>query len=238
MNNVTQEYEQVYIPKKALVIYQTLTHEPDTFVEAYDMDKSGSLINAHPLSVKESIALSESLASSRELRSSYLQCRDLIPDKVLFTLAGLAGYAVWHTPPQKVHLYFKEELSITSGEAAVPALLWKADKEHLSIYAMKGNNRPHRDTPLYHAPFFNIYETGNVCMGTVEVDAGNSTCLEDFISHWESNFFNSYFSHSISGHKAVKGNIVQLWQQLSGGTSKFPEKVLMPFGKSLKDLLQ
>ena len=238
MNNVTQEYEQVYIPKKALVIYQTLTHEPDTFVEAYDMDKCGSLINAHPLSVRESTALAESLASSRELRSNHLQSRNLIPDKLLFILTGLSGYAVWYTPPQKVYLYFKEELSIASGETAIPALVWKADKEHLSIYAMKGSDRPQPETSLWHAPFFNIYDTGKVCMGTVEVDAGNSSCLEDFISHWEKNFFNSYFSHSISDHQAVKGNIVQLWQQLAGGNTKFPDKVLKSFGKSLKDILQ
>ncbi len=133
MNNITREFEQIFAPYKALLFYKTLGEETEIFTEAYDVGIDGYPINAHPLSIQESVALAQSLATSRELKNNYLQCKGLIPEKVIYLDLDFSGYAVWYTPAQIVQLLFKEHLGIASGKAYVPALIWKADKKTLCL---------------------------------------------------------------------------------------------------------
>ena len=87
-------------------------------------------------------------------------------------------------------------------------MLWLANKRSLKIFALPNNRRPTEKTELFYAPFFNVYEDGNVCMGTVDVNIQNSTSLEEFTKKWEDYFFNSYFSHLMNEHNPIKGNCV------------------------------
>ncbi|STD07498.1 hypothetical protein [Chryseobacterium carnipullorum] len=50
-----------------------------------------------------------------------------------------------------------------------------------------------RRHPFFHAPFFNVYESGSVCMGTVDVNIKNSVSLEEFTEKWEDLFFQFLF---------------------------------------------
>ncbi|PSK90853.1 PRTRC system protein B [Taibaiella chishuiensis] len=238
MNNITREFEQIFAPYKALLIYKTLKQDNETYVEAYDVDQNGFPINAHPLSIQESVSLAQSLASSKELKNNYLQCKGLLPGNLIYLDLDFSGYAVWFTPPQKVQLYFKDHLGIPCGQAHIPSLIWKADKKAVSVFAHKGQERPSLNNVLYVAPFFNVDSNGNVCMGNVDVDFSQGYFLEDFIRKWESNFFGSYFSHTLGGHSLAKGNIVQLWQRLMGSGKTFPESQLVKTKLTLKSLLK
>jgi PRTRC genetic system protein B len=239
MNNITSRFDEVYLPVKALVIYRSQQEEDaQIYVESYDMDDSGRPINAHPLDMQESAILAKALDSSDELQRDFLKPKKLLSENVLYINPSYDGCVVWHTPAQEADVLFVKELGIPNGKAKVPALLWKADKEHLHIYALKNNKRPVENTPLYYAPFFNMYEDGTVCMGTVNVEIEASTCLEDFISQWQHYFFGSYFSHLISGHKPVKNNIVQLWQEQVNRKQDFPNEVLIKSTRTIKDLIR
>ncbi|WEK17948.1 MAG: PRTRC system protein B [Candidatus Pedobacter colombiensis] len=238
MNNITPLFEQVYLPQKALLIYQTLEEDKDIYVEAYDIDDHGSPINAHPLSTSESVALANSLAASRQLQTNFLQSEGLLPEKLLYMEIGISGFAVWYSPEQKEPLFFTDSLGIPCGQAHVPALIWKADKKSLEVFAYKGKEKPVLETPLFNAPFFNMYSSGKVCMGTVNSSFTDDCCLETFIQQWEHAFFNSYFSHTIGGHVPVKGNLVSLWHSLVNSDDKFPESRLVKTNRSLKDLLK
>lgn len=77
--------------------------------------------------------------------------------------------------------------------AQVPPLLWLANKQNLVIFALASDRRPTEKTMLYHAPFFNVYDNGSVCMGTVDVNIKNSASIEEFTEAWE-----KYFSIVIS----------------------------------------
>jgi PRTRC genetic system protein B len=138
---------------------------------------------------------------------------------------------------QRVKLYFKEDLGIKSGLAQIPALVWKATKTAIAVYAIT-ENEVSGETPLFNAPFFNLYDDGRVCMGNVSVDIKKDCCLEDFITTWQYAFFNSYFSHMIQGHNPVKGNIVQLWKKQTSTDRPFPEEKLIPFNRTVKHLIQ
>jgi PRTRC genetic system protein B len=237
MENITDIFNETYAPVKALVIHQSQQNAECVYVEAYDISSNGKPVNAHPLSVKETIALAESLNTSSELKNDYLKSKGLLPDKVLYIHPSTRGFAIWHTPVQEVGLLFKESLQITCGKAFVPPLLWKADKNNLYLYAVKTQGRPSVKTPLFRAPFFNLYEDDRVCMGTVDMGMDKITCLEDFMTAWERCYWNSYFSHLIGEISPVGGNIVQLWQQQVNTQRKFPQDVLKAKDKTIKDLI-
>lgn len=246
MKNVSQTFNEQYQPVKALLIYQSVEQESENYerqpteiyVESYDIGKQGNPINAHPLSVKEMIALSELLQATQELKNNFLQCRGMLPSKLIYVNSQNNGYAVWHTPPQEVSLFFTDSLGIPSGKAKIPALLWKATKESVQVFAIKGKTKPTAKTPLCYAPFFNLSQDGRVCMGTVNINIDRQTCLEDFMAQWESYFFNSYFTHTLGNHRHCKGNLIQLWQEQAGTGRDFPQEELIKTGRTLKDLIR
>ncbi len=239
MNDITSSFGKLYHPVKAFVVYQPqgMDRNKEVYVEAYDMDKAGYPVNAHPLTVRESTALAKALDTSGDLKRSFLKPAGLIPSKLLYTESSHNGFALWYTPAQRIDLLFTDGLDIPCGKAFIPALVWKATKEDLYIYALKTETAIDGDTPLYYAPFFNLYEDGRVCMGTVHIHIRPDCMLEEFIAQWESYFLNSYFSHLIQSHAPVKGNIVQLWQGLINSRRKFPVKQLIPNGLTIKDLI-
>ncbi|MFH6943475.1 PRTRC system protein B [Flavobacterium sp. FlaQc-50] len=237
MKDITQQFGTLYNPVKAFVVYQKTSAEKSIYVEAYDMDKNGCPINAHPLSLKESTQLASALDASEELTRKFLKPSGLLPKNVLHLNPEHDGSAIWYTPAQKVSLFFVESLAIPNAEAFVPPLLWKASKNTLYIYAMVADKIINERTALYHAPFFNLYDDGRVCMGTVKVDIKADCHLQDFMQSWEQYFFKSYFSHLIGNTSPVKGNIIQLWQKLVGSGKPFPIKSLIKNGLTLKKLL-
>lgn len=236
MNNITAELEQIYLPQKALVIFGKHSEHDDIYVEAYDMDEHGRAINAHPLSEQETADLAESLNHSRRIRKDYLHCQGLMPVKLLHVDNQYSETAAWYTPAQQVSLLFIEKLGIPCGKANVPALLWQADKNNLKVFALKTGRRPSETTTLYYAPFFNLYQDGQVCMGTVERDFSATEDLEAFMQQWEQYFWNSYFSHLINECQPVKGNIITLWKELVATGKPFPASVLKSTGKQLNSL--
>lgn len=246
MNNVSQQFNEQYRPIKALLIYKSNERASETYerqeselyVESYDIGKNGNPINAHPLSVKEMTALSELMQSTQELKNTYLQCRGVLPAKLIYVNGQSNGYAVWYTLPQEVGLYFNESLGIPSGKAKIPALLWKATKESLYVFSLKGKGKPHADSPIFYAPFFNLSQDGRVCMGTVNISIDRQTHLEHFMAQWEAYFFNSYFTHTLGNHRHCKGNLIQLWQEQIGTGRDFPQQELVKNNRTLKDLIR
>ncbi len=167
MTNITEQFNNQYAPIKALLIYQSqLTvndnygyeadRNPQIYVESYDIGKRGQPVNAHPLSMAEMVSLSKLFQSTEELKSNYLKPQGLLPNNVLYLDPQSDGYAIWYTPPKTTTLFFVEGLQIPTGKVKIPALVWKATKDSLYVYALKGKTKPTGKTILYRAPFFNI----------------------------------------------------------------------------------
>nr|WP_067057223.1 PRTRC system protein B [Mucilaginibacter sp. L294] len=228
MNNIIHNFGTLYHPVKALLLYQRKDgqNQLTSYVESYDMDKDGCPVNGHPLSVKEANALAKSLLIAEKKQRNFLNPKGLLTPEVVFLKTGNDGFAIWKTPPQRIKLLFTDNLDIPCGEASIPALLWRAGKNNLSIFAIV-DETVNGDTSLYHAPFFNVYADGKVCMGNVPVKIPHDCSLEDFMHQWQAYFFNSYFSHLFGGHTPAKGNIVQLWQRLIKSNKPFPTDKLI-----------
>ena len=239
--DITESFGTLYHPKSALVFYQTDSPNSGAYVEYFDMDKNGNPINAHPLTVKEAQKLSKSLnIQKQEKDKKFLKPKGIIPSNILYTNSTELSQnekVVWFTKAQKKDLFFVEDLNIPNGKANVPPLLWVANRRSLKIFALKSNIRPSENTPLFHAQFFNIYQDGRVCMGTVDVNIAHSASLEEFTKSWENYFFNSYFSHLMNEHNPIKGNCVNLWKNLVETKEVFPKELLITNNKTLKNLL-
>jgi PRTRC genetic system protein B len=227
----------LYHPAAAIVVFKQEDSDIDLYLEHYDMDESGCPVNPRPLTVKEAQGLSKALDTRKAAAKAFLKPKGLLPSNVLHINPAENGSVIWYTKPQARKLYFTESLGLSPQELPLPALVWAADKTRLFIYALKGKSKPRLNTPLYSAPFFNLYRKGNVCMGSVDVRISQSATLEDFTAAWEGYFFGSYFSHLIDGHNPVKGNLVSLYQSLAG-TGTFPVEKLVPNDKQLKHLFR
>ena len=236
VNNIAENFGTLYHPKSALVFYETAGTETDMYVEHFDMDSNGTPINAHPLTVKEANILAKALQTDEEKSTAFLKPKGILPTNILHINPSEKGTVLWYTKAQQRQLYFVNGLGVPNGKAQVPPMLWLASKSNLTVFALASDRRPTEKAPLHYAPFFNIYENGNVCMGTVSIDIKNSASVEEFIRAWEHFFFNSYFSHSLC-ENLTKTNIVNLWKDLVGTNKPFPKKVLKKNNKTLKNLL-
>lgn len=237
MNNITQHFLQQYTPLKSLIVYASEGTEKDYFVEAFDFDTNGKMINAHPLAIEESRQLGEILITDLEKKGQCFLSAGILPPHVLHINTGERGHVVWHTPAQKRKLYFVKELKLENKTYPIPPMLWKASREHLQVFTLKDNNRPGIESMLYNAPFFNLHESGLVCMGTVDIQIDHDCDLEKFMQLWDEYFFNSKFSHLLGDRSPVKSNIIQLYQKLADSHQKFPTNELIKHSKKLKQLL-
>jgi PRTRC genetic system protein B len=237
-NDITASFGTLYHPKSALVFYEAKGENTDVYVEHFDMDKNGSPINAHPLTEREANALAKSLQIEKDKDNAFLKSNGILPTNILNINPNKDKSTVlWYTKSQKRQLYFVNTLGITSGIANVPPMIWYANKNSLSVFALTSYRRPTEKTPLYFAPFFNIYEDGRVCMGSVNINIKNSASVEEFTGAWEDYFFKSYFSHLLGSNSPIKGNCVNLWKDLIGTDKPFPKEVLKKKNKTLKNLL-
>ncbi|WHF51909.1 PRTRC system protein B [Chryseobacterium gotjawalense] len=235
--DITNNFGTLYHPKSALVFYQTESPNSETYVEYFDMDKCGSPVNAHPLTVREAQRLSKTLNIQNKKDKDFLKPKGIISSNILFIDSFENGKVIWFTKEQERDLFFVKNLNIPNGKANVPPLLWIANKQNLKIFALECDERPDENTPLFHAPFFNVYENGNVCMGTVNVKIKNSASLEEFTESWEHYFFNSYFSHLLH-QNPIKGNCVNRWKKQIETKDLFPKEILVKNNRTLKELLQ
>ena len=241
MNNVidrTEDFGTLYHPKSALVFYESKGLDKEVYVEHFDMDRNGTPINAHPLTEREAGALAKALTCEKQKQTAFLKSGGILPTNILHINPSRdKGAVIWYTKSQKRPLYFIDGLGIPSGQGFVPPMVWQARKNSLLVYALLSNRRPTEKTPLYYAPFFNIYEDGRVCMGSVSIETKESACVEEFTKAWEDYFFNSYFSHLMGENSPVKGNCVSLWKDLVTSDRTFPKALLKSNNKTLKNLL-
>ncbi len=191
-------------PVAALVAY---SDENNTYFESHEI-KNGKMGAGKP-------------ASTETLQKIKLLFED-VDDKVYQTIQGQIPrnllyinsdktnpVLVFYTPVQKVKLHFSKSLKITSKEYFVPKLLWIFNAGEISIYALRTSTLKSK---IYHAPFFNIYQDGRVCMGNVEIQKSFSD-ISKTIEIIQNYFFNSQFTTHGDYDDRIKGPLTDFWQK-------------------------
>ena len=115
-----------------------------------------------------------------------------------------------------------------------PALVWLAMDHSLSIRALKKNRRPAADTKLCVAPYWNVYDTGSVCLGSMRAPDASTVAS---IPQWEQSFYESEFTHGNVGRLTRHpGGFEGLWKELAG-TVEFPTDSLIELPETVAELL-
>lgn len=159
-------------------------------------------------------------------------------------LASSGAGMVWWRRPAKARVWFNtrqgDALDGKTGLTPQPGLVFAVAGGSWMVWAVKGCDRPTQDTELFQAPYFNVYETGSICVGNASIPKGVSP---DTIPGYESAFFDSRFTHANvwTKNKLVKwrGGPTALWASLLGGRQRtFPERALVATGKTVGQVIE
>jgi PRTRC genetic system protein B len=163
---------------------------------------------------------------------------EILPERVLVRTPEVI---VWWSRAQQHRMFFSDR----GGDAALkrmngrmyahPPLLFKASGSHLWIRALASNERPNADTNLYMAPYWNCYDNGVVCTGSMKIPREKSVAQ---IGAWEQSFFQSEFTHAggVRKHTRYPGGFLAMWQSLEGATN-FPSSYLVNVKQTLGEFV-
>lgn len=227
----------------AILLYGSKAHHVNgtAFATIHDVETIGERPEIMPgrlLNERDLVQLASSLASPEAKQS--VQAKWLESN----LLATGSDRVIWWSPPGTRAMFFQTSPHCSAkiqggGVLPVPGLVWVAMPEKgLYVYAVKGAQRPTRESALFQAPFFNVWGRGQVCIGSAEQpsqeDRWNTTA-------WEDMFFGSRFTHPNFAQKdrLTKGvDPVRFWKKmLAKPAEAFPEKHLVAMPIVVEDLL-
>jgi PRTRC genetic system protein B len=163
---------------------------------------------------------------------------EILPERVLVRTPEVI---VWWSSARQHRMFFSDR----GGDAALkqmngkiyphPPLLFKASGSHLWIRALAANERPRAETKLYMAPYWNSYDNGVVCTGSMKIPREKSVAQ---IDGWEQAFFQSEFTHAggVRKHTHFPGGFLAMWQSLEGA-AHFPPPYLVKVKQTLGEFV-
>lgn len=159
-----------------------------------------------------------------------------IPENMLAfsqDVAGESNFAFWLSPCKAAMHHSKIGKPLV---VPYPGLVFIEAKGSLTVFAVKGDQRPTLDTPLYQPPFWNVsHHSGSVCTGNCKRPDKDAS-IPERIEVWKSVWFKSLFSHALS-EQYGKTTLGELWQGLDN-KNEFPEKILQDAGQTLRSVLK
>ena len=231
MNRITRQIARMMRPTAALIAYSSEDEnwQKDYYLEFRKIGNDGLMEAGKPVSHK----FVQSLVKNFTVDSLSAPCGE-IPKGLLYVNTREEKY-VWHTPPCRKYLYFKNSLNIPNGEYCIPGLVWQVKRESLYLFAYRAK-RLTSGTQLYSAPFFNVdSKDGSVCLGNANLKLPVKLSFQMFIKHWEDMFFLSEFTHVLRSNP-TKTNLVLV---TLNSRQAFDNAELLPIKKmKLKNLLK
>lgn len=144
-----------------------------------------------------------------------------------YTVATGPGITAWWTPAQKRWMHFDEGDWKMHMPARQPPLMWVTVYGELYVFALNKDERPTPDTPLFNAPYYNVWRDGRVCQGSMSV--------QDLAEprEWEDAFYAATFTHPNDRGTLTlttyRGGARALWTSLmKTGKKAFPIEHLVP----------
>ena len=163
---------------------------------------------------------------------------EILPEEVL---VRTAEKIVWWTPTQNRILFFSDRggdplLKQLNGKSyPQPALVFKASGSRLWVRALAEDERPSAETRLYRAPYWNCYDDGSVCTGSMKIPRQKSVTT---IAAWEQGFFQSEFTHAAGVARSTlhPGGLLALWRSVQG-EKRFPIRSLAKAKQTLLEFV-
>lgn len=152
-------------------------------------------------------------------------------------LACGPGMTAWFTPGQPRHMVFVGGGIEGDGIASQPAMLWIATPRDLHVFALASDARPDTCDHVFHAPHYNVWKGGRVCIGSAQ----RPPSLEP--AGWTEMFYSSAFTHPNDGanwQTNFRGGPAALWRKLlkEAGAKPFPKTALAPTGATVAQIVE
>ena len=203
--------------------YKEPANSINHYITKHRVDGEGRLLEGAPLT-------REVLRKICSLVIPSLQTVEYIPERVLAYSLGTA--ILWWSQSVARRVFFTKETGLRSGIYPLPATLFLVVNRTLHTWALAATTRPKPGTPIYHSPFFNVYEGGACCMGNIDLPRNASP---GDISEWEEAFFGG----ACNGHITPKLQGIdpyELWKVIEGRT-EFLKEYLVPCG-TIEDVIK
>lgn len=204
------------------------------YLESHGIGRNGEVLAGKPLQEDTIKTIAESLYKQHQQGQPMT---GIIPERLLYADTRTSDYRlIWWSAAQQRTLYFGDIINLPSSVAWVPPMVYVARKNELVVFALASDARPTEETELYLAPFYNTNDAGGVCLGNAETNRkGND--YEDYMTYWETIFWNSIFTHGTS-HTKTPMNL--LWQRLMEDTTLQWKDLdeLIPAKKTIAKLIE
>lgn len=164
---------------------------------------------------------------------------------------------IWWRPPGPARIFFDttkdaagDQTDDKTGAALIgkrsgvvmhPGLVFAVASGRWFVYAVSDTGRPDPGTALLRAPYFNVWEAGEICSGNVRLPEVLSAHA---LGTYEKAFFESEFTHpNVRGKEKLTGHFGGPYRFWAGMLKRphelgFPVETLMPLKITLKTLAQ
>lgn len=223
--------ENRFTANRALVFYrQCMTGD---IIATVNEIEDNQLLKGVPVDTTELQRFFREIKRSGKAKASGIDWTD--PRQI----ATAPDVMVWYHGPCRKEIFFscgdKKAMKLSGKTVCWPGLVFLLRSTGLSVFAVKGNRKPGADTALYHAPFWNIYGSGRICMPEVF----RKSTAEQTIDNAERIFYGSAFSHPIGNMKErlnYPGGFIGFYETATAlNLRHYPTGVLLPTGKTLKE---
>jgi PRTRC genetic system protein B len=214
----TELLMKTYSPEVAIVVYKS-RYENDFYLESHDFNAEGELMVGKPLMEETIMGMIDVMFDTNQ---NNLRVSGIIPDNVILYSPLPGGYynMIWYRPAEIRVIHFVKELKLGTGKAWVPPMLYVVKRKELSVFAMKKSTRPDLKTTLYRAPFHNVSDNGDVCLGSASVKKPKEYSYENLTKYWEDLFWLSEFSHLNGAENPVRSDLHKVWTRLLKSKTK------------------
>lgn len=224
MNFSIQDDCQPAVASKAILFYESAGRfgsKQVTFASVHDIQNVGSKTKPNPQIMPGTPVTNEALIDLMTALSQKLALStELLPENVL---SFSPSHLVWWTPAQKRRVFFNnKELGKKSSITPHPPLLFMIHNRTWFVFSLKENKRPDKNTMLFHAPYFNVYDDASICIGSAAIPNRLTTTS---IPEWERAFFESEFTHvngRIKKASYPRGEYAMWKDLLTGELKEFP----------------
>lgn len=159
---------------------------------------------------------------------------------------------VWKSPPKVRPMFFElrsaegvgaKALAKRAGTAIQPSLVWAVTRRRWYVWAHLHNAEAGPKTPLFQAPYLNVYDTGEICTGNAAVPREISP---DTVAGFERAFYESRFTHTNArtltthpdGIYAAWLDLLDLQALTTSPPATFPDDWLHPLNLTLGDVVR
>lgn len=243
MNTRVETLNAAYSPEVAIMVYRSkspITGNGEYYLESHNINEQGAIMEGKPLKQDTIQGIVDLFFDERKNSANI---KGLLPDNLLsFQLLPGGNYSmVWYRPAEIRVMHHAVQLKLPTNKTWVPALIYDVERTGMDIYALNSNSRPKLTTKLFKAPFFNVNDEGDVCLGNAQVKKPKEKTYSALMQYWEDLFWLSEFSH-VNGEEKVKSkSLNKVWKRLLSSKTKLKWSdidELLPYdNKTLKNIL-